>query len=379
MRPSSPRTRLSILGLAALALAAVASFSACSQPPLRVGFVGPLTGNSSAIGLGCRNGFLMALGEGQGAAPGTVPRLELMVKDDKNDPEACLQAFKDLKAAGCTIVVLGTPSQAASKAVPWAIDNGILVITPTVSSPIEGDGSRLYIRVNMPSSEYGKVLAQAAMARFRETKVGIIGDSRNSSYVDAVKGAFLSEYARLGGKASFDLSFDSSKGIPGSRLVAEIRSTGCDGLLAIAASTEVVLMAKALERDRLHVQFLLPPWPLTLDLIQNGGAAVEGAVAVSIADLEYRSAAGKAFESAYRSEYGEAPSFTAMFGWEAASVLRAALASGCPATPKALSDRIISIQDFDGLQGKIKFNADGKATRTMFFFKIEGGAFRLID
>jgi branched-chain amino acid transport system substrate-binding protein len=309
----------------------------------------------------------MALGDGEGAAPGAIPRLDLMVRDDKNDPEACLQAFKDLKASGCSVVVLGTPSQAATKAVPWAIENGILVITPTVSSPIEGDASRLYIRVNMPSSEYGKALAQAATERFHEMRVGIIGDSRNSSYVDAVKGVFLAEYARLGGTASFDLSFDSSKGIPGSDLVAEIRSKGCDGLLAIAASTEVVLMAKELERDRLHVQFLLPPWPLTLDLIQNGGAAVEGAVAVSIADL------------AYRSEYGEAPSFTAMFGWEAASVLRAALASSDSTTPKALSDRIIAIKDFDGLQGKIEFNADGKATRTMFLFKIEGGAFHRID
>ncbi len=219
----------------------------------------------------------------------------------------------------------------------------------------------------------------SAIERFHETRVGIIGDSRNSSYIDAVKGAFLAEYARLDGKASFDLTFDSSKGVPGSDLVAEVRSKGCDGLLAIAASTEVVLMAKELERARLHVQFLLPPWPLTIDLIQNGGAAVEGAVAVSIADLEYRSAAGKAFESAYRSEYGEAPSFTAMFGWEAASVLRAALVSGGPATPKTLSDRIIAIRGFDGLQGKIEFNTDGKATRTMFLFRIDGGVFRRID
>ena len=366
-------------GFAVLVVALTAVLAGCSRLPLRVGFVGPLTGGSSAIGLGCRNGFLMALGDGQGAAPGAIPPLELMVKDDRNDPDACLQAFKDLKAAGCEVVVLGTPSQAASKAVPWAIGNGILVITPTVSSPIEGDDSRLYIRVNMSSSEYGKALAHAAIERFHETRVGVIGDSRNMSYVSAVKQAFLSEYSRLGGRACFDLSFDSSRERPGSELVGEIRSKGCDALLAIAASTEVVLIAKELERARLHVQLLLPPWPLTLDLIQNGGAAVDGAVAVSIADLEYRSVAGKAFEAAYRSEYGEAPSFTAMFGWEASSVLRAALAAKGSTTPTALSDRIIDMGSFGGLQGKILFDATGKATRSLFLFKVEGGAFRRIE
>ncbi|MDA8410856.1 MAG: ABC transporter substrate-binding protein [Treponema sp.] len=354
-------------------------FAACTRPPVAIGFVGPLTGSSSAIGLGCRNGFLLALGAGLGAAPGSTPSLHLIVKDDKNDADTCLKAFQELKAQGCSIVVLGTPSQAATKAVPWAVANGILVITPTVSSHVEGDDSALFIRVNMPSADYGEVLARAAFERFHATKVGLIGDSRNSGYVQAVSAAFNAEYVHLGGKTSFDLTFDSSKDNPAAGLADRIRSTGCDGLFVITASSEAVVIAKELERARLHIQIFFPPWPLTPDLIQNGGAAVEGAVALSIADLEFRSPAGKAFENAYRTVYGEAPGFTAMFGWESAAILRKALAGPGPTAAVSIRDRIIAIGHFDGLQGPIDFNAKGSATRAMFLFRIENGAFRRLD
>ncbi|HUX36406.1 MAG TPA: ABC transporter substrate-binding protein [Rectinemataceae bacterium] len=356
-----------------------AVFAACSSSQSHVGFVGPLTGSSSAIGLGCRNGFLMAFGEGPGAAPGSIPALDLVVKDDMNDPAVCLRDMKELKASGCQAVILGTPSQAATEAVPWAVANGMLVITPTVSSPIRGDDSPLFIRVNMPSSEYGRALARTAVERFHVMRMGVVGDSRNSSYVDTVDKAFIDEYEGLGGKTSFVRSFDSAKEKPQEGLAAAIRSSSCEGLLVIAASTEVVLVAKELDRAGLHTQLFLPPWPLTLDLIRNGGTAVEGAVAVSIADLEFRSPAGKAFEAAYRDDHGEEPSFTAMFGWEAASILRAAIASGGRKTAMALRDRILALRSFDGLQGKIEFDSRGRATRTMFLFRIEGGSFKRID
>ncbi len=364
---------------AAALVAALVLLPSCAPPPLRIGFVGPLTGSSSAIGLGCRNGFLMAMGKGAVAAPGKLPKLELLAKDDKNDPELCLRAFQELRESGCKIVVLGTPSHAATKAVPWAVEHGMLVITPTISSPLEGDTSGLFLRGSLPSSAFGLALARAAVERFHAFKAGVIGDSRNASYVEALYQGFSEEYGRLGGRPSFLRFFDSSKGEPEAGLVAAIREKGSDALLVIAASGETVLIAKELERARLKVQLLLPPWPLTPDLINDGGAAVEGAFAASTADLSFGSQAGRAFGTAYREEYGEEPSFTAMFGYESGAILRAALATSRSAEPAALRDRILAIGHFDLPVGGISFDPGGKVTRTMFLFTIEDGAFKRIE
>lgn len=378
-RSSGARGAVDGLVVVLVGIALLLVLSGCAPASLKIGFVGPLSGSSSAIGQGCRDGFLMALGSGPGAAPGKLPALDFLIKDDLSDPDRGVAAVQELYAAGCRVLVLGTPSQAATKDVPWAVEHGMLVISPTVSSLVKGSDSPLFVRVNTSSENYGKALARIAVQRFKAMHAGVIGDSHNANYVNAVNESFALEYGRLGGTPAFVRSFDSSKEGPQSGLVDAIISTKADALLVITASTEAVLVAKELERADLHTQLLLPPWPLTLDLLRNGGRAVEGAVAVSIADFEFRTPAGKEFEGAFKARYGEEPSFTAMFGWEAAAILRAAIAAEGSRDASVLRDRIMTIGRFEGLQGPIEFSPAGIATRTMFTFRIEDGAFKRID
>jgi branched-chain amino acid transport system substrate-binding protein len=375
--PSSRAPRIGRL-LIALAACAAALATGCGRP-IKVAFVGPLTGPSSAVGLGGRNGFLLALGEGPGAVPGRAPRLELLVRDDANDPAACLAALRDLKAAGCSLVVLGATSHAGTGAVHWAMGNEVLVISPTISTIELAEGERLYVRVNTAAAEYGASIARVAWERFGKRRVGTVGDLRNMSYVQAVRDSFAAEYARLGGTAAFDKLFDSAAGKPAEGLAAAIRSSRCDGLFVIAASSDVVLIAKELEKAGAPAQLFLPPWPLTRDLVQNGGAALEGAVGVSIADLEYRTPEAKAFEAAYLGEHGEEPSFTAMFGYEAAAILKKALSVSKNASPRAVWDSIVRMSEFRGLQGGIKFNGRAEAEREMFLFQVRGGDFARLE
>ena len=378
MKGSGGRAGLGIrFGCCALAISFL--LPSCARQPLRIGFVGPLTGSSSAIGIGCRNGLLMALGRSPAAALGKIPVPDIIVMDDRNDSNACLEAFQTLKRSGCELVVLGTPSHAATLALPWAIANGMLVISPTVSSPLKGDDSGLFIRGSLPSSAFGEALARAAVGRFHDLRVGVIGDSRNASYVDALYKGFALEYGRLGGKVVFDRSFDSTSGEPKAGIAKLVRATACDGLLVIAGSTDAALISKELERSRTKVQLFLPPWPLTPDLIDNGGKAVEGAFAASTVDLSFSGAAGEAFAKAYFGEYGEKPSFTSMFGYESGAILRAALAAGSDYSPEAVKRRIHAIGSFRVLRGTIAFDAEGNVSRTMFLFTIKDGAFKRID
>jgi len=351
----------------------------CSRPALVIGFVGPLTGSSSAVGLGCRNGFLMAFGEVEKNGSRKNPVYELLVKDDANDPDTCLAAFKELKEEGCSTIVLGTTSNAASKALPWAMENGIFVISPTVSSFDASGGPQLFVRVNTASAEYGVRLAQIAREKYNIRKMGIIGDDRNKSYVKAVHDAFVSEYASLGGITGFSQFFDSMAQKPAADFIASLGKTGCDGVLIIAASTDVVLLVKELQKSGLAPQVFLPPWPFTLDLLHNGGTAVEGVVGISIADLGYASPAAKLFETNYLKEFGESPSFTAMFGYEASSILLRGIAAGSGFKPAEIRQAIINIGDFDGLQGAISFNEKAEADREMFLFTIRNGAFIRVE
>jgi len=362
-----------------LLLAAALCFSSCvAKKPVPVGFVGPLTGPSSAVGLGARNGFLLALGEGPSAAPGDFGRSRLIVKDDENDPDKCLDAFRELRAEGCGIVILATTSQAAAKAIPWAMKEGMLVLSPTVSNASFSGMDDLFIRINTSSEAYGTKLAKTAFGIYGKRRVGVIGDSANALYVDAEAGAYKAEFVRQGGEVPFVLGFRSAEGVPAARLIAELERTRADGLVAVTASTEAAMIAKQIEKAALGIRMFLPPWPLTLDLIKNGGKAVEGAVAVSIVDMEYRSKEGRAFHAGYLAEYGEEPSFTAMFGYEAAAVLRRALATAKVSDPETVKRKLIELREFLGLQGSISFDKNGDASRDLFLFVVEDGKFKRI-
>lgn len=377
MKPKN--ARISRSGLAFAACAAAALVLSCTAKPLPIGFIGPLSGPSSAVGLGGRNGFLLAFGDGPEAAPGKIGRTRLLVEDDENDQGKCLTAVQRLKDEGCRLIVLGSTSQAAQKAIPWALGAGMLVVSPTVSDPTFSGRDDLFFRVNESSDAYGKMLAETIYRRYGILNAGVIGDARNKTYATAVRDAFMEKYAAYGGRTAFNLQFDSAEGIPGEELEQQLAKTGTKTLVAITASAEAVKIAKRLEKDRTGIRLFLPPWPLTLDLIRNGGEAVEGTVAVSIADLEYRSATAKKFYDGYMAEYGEPPSFTAMFGWEGAAILRRALADAKTASAEAVKDRILKTGTFQGIQGNIVFDANGDASRDKFLFEIKKGKFVRVE
>jgi len=233
------------------------------------------------------------MGDGTGSAPGRIGATRLIVKDDENDMDKCLLAFQQLKAQGCRIIILATTSQAARKAIPWAMREEILVLSPTVSDPTISGLDDLFIRINSSSENYGTKLADVAFTSYGKRFVAVIGDSANELYTKAVVDSFSARFAGLGGKVPFALTYRSSQGIPAKGLLSELKRAGADGLLVVTASTEAALIAKFTEKAGLTIKLFMPPWPLTIDLLKNGGKAVEGAIAVSIADMEYRSAAGQ--------------------------------------------------------------------------------------
>jgi branched-chain amino acid transport system substrate-binding protein len=359
-------------------LLALVLASCLGRAPLPIGFIGPLTGHSSAVGVGARNGFLLALGKGPGAAPGKIGETRLLIKDDENDPDKCLEAMRQLKAEGCGLVILATTSQAAAKAIPWGIGQNILILSPTVSNTEFSGRDDLFIRINSSSDSYGVRLADVAFDGYGKRRMGIVGDLGNELYVRSVAGAFGREFRAKGGELLFDLEFHSDRGIPADELLARLKRTGADGLVILTASTEAAMIAKFMEKEEVRTGIFLPPWPLTIDLLNNGGKAVEGAIAVSVSDFEYRSEAGRAFHEGYLATYGEDPSFTAAFGYEASAILRRVLAMGGSPDPEAVKARLIGQRHFVGLQGSIDFDRNGDASRDLLLYAIEDGKFRRI-
>ncbi len=350
-------------------------FSSCTGAMVRVGYVGALTGPSSAVGLGARNGVLMALGDGPGSVSMRLPRFTLSIKDDGGDPYRCLSEVQALAQEGVRIIILCSTSQTAAFAIPWAISNGILVVSPTVSDPQFSGKDDLFLRVNESSDVYGRELAKLILSRYEYRSVGLLGDNRNEAYRKAVASSFKEAFSASDRAVCFDYAFDSRSGVSESELREMLDQDKPDALVIICASSEAVSIAKYVEKGAYALPLFFPPWPLTLDLLKTGGTAVEGGVGISIADLDFTIGNGRPFKKAYLEEYGEAPSFTSQFGWEAASILVAGLGLAKSGSPDAVKRAILKKGTFEGVQGAISFDQFGDASRTLYLFHIEDGHF----
>lgn len=96
-------------GLRVLALAAAAALAQLAQAqeavPLKIGVIGPVTGPSSDFGNPMVNGVRLAIDE-INAVGGYVGRpLQLVIKDDKGDPNAGLQGAQALAAEGVVATI----------------------------------------------------------------------------------------------------------------------------------------------------------------------------------------------------------------------------------------------------------------------------------
>src|SRR5512141_700268 len=79
---------------------------ACARgEPIRVGMVSGLTGRHSDLGISSRNGATLAISEINDAGGIAGRRLELVVRDDGQDPEHARRAVSELVHAGVVAMI----------------------------------------------------------------------------------------------------------------------------------------------------------------------------------------------------------------------------------------------------------------------------------
>jgi len=90
--------------------------------------------------------------------------------------------------------------------------------------------------------------------------------------------------------------------------------------------------------------------------------------------------AGKAWYDAYKAKYNSEPEVYAVYGYDAASVILAAIEKTCKVDRAAVRDAVFATKDFDGALGKWSFDANGDTSlTTMSGAQVTAGAFKFVS
>lgn len=368
------------IAIACFACLLSAGLFACREPdPVRIGFLGGLTGRASGLGASGRNGFLLAIEQANAAGGIAGRRLEAQVGDDQMDAGTAIAALQELFSKRVVAVIGPMTSQVAIAVVPEANRARVPMISPTVSTNQLSGLDDYFLRVYYSNSQAASMLAEHLATVRKSPRLAAIYDLSNRAYTEDWLRDFRGSYQKLGGEIISAVPFDSGSGTPFGTITDQALAKRPEGILLLANAVDSAMVAQQLAKRATGVQLYATGWSYTDDLLQLGGNSVEGLTIIRSADPENRTAENQNFARLYADRFREAPNFPAMHAYDATRMVIAALTAG-GSTGEPLKRALLSLPPQPGVQGSLAFDRFGDLlSPELHLAVIKKGAYRSLN
>ena len=181
-----------VLGLAACGKSAAPSGG--NDKVLKIGSLGPLTGNAAVYGTATKQGAEIAVEEIN--ALGGL-QLELNYQDDEGDPEKSVNAYNALKGDGMQVLVGATTTGACLAVAAETNADRIFQLTPSASSPDVTAGRDNVFQVCFTDPGQGQTAAKYIAENKLATKVAVLYNN-GDPYPTGIAQSFIAHAAELG-------------------------------------------------------------------------------------------------------------------------------------------------------------------------------------
>lgn len=364
--------------LPALALALCIFLTACGEePPLKIGFVGGMTGRVSDLGVAGRDGVILAV-EGQNHAGGIAGRMvELVARDDHQDADRARQAVRELLKEG-VIAIIGPMTSSMAVVIKPLIEEGQMVtISPTVKTDQLSAQDDFFLRVTPPLSSNARQLAIQAVNNLHLRKFAVIYDLSNRAFTETWLNYFKTALQEQGGEVVAEEDFTSDPSVHFLPIAERIVAKEPDGVLMLSNAIDTALLAQQFNKLGSRTPLFCSEWAFTTDLISFGGRAVEGMSSYHSFNANSEDPHYLEFKERFIQRFGYAPAFASVLAYDAASFLFAGLANN-PAR-EGLKGSLLALGSYRGLQSPFKVDRFGDVERRLFLTVVADGQFKVVD
>jgi branched-chain amino acid transport system substrate-binding protein len=359
-------------------LAALAVGGCGDDGPVRLGFLGGLTGRVGDLGQQGRNGALLAVEEANASGGIGGRRIELLVRDDRQDEATARQAVEELAKAGVVAVIGPMTSAMAVAIVPTVNERRLPTVSPTTSTNELTGRDDWFIRIYPASRDAGRQLAEHAYRHLGLRAMTVALDLGNRAHTESWLHVFRAAFEALGGRVAAAPTFNTADQETLRPVAQEIAASGGDGVLILANAFDTALICQHLRRFGYAGPVLTSEWSATDDLLTHGGAAVEGLSFLHTFDRDGRTPRYLTFRDAFRQRFNEEPGFAAVHAYDATRIVIEALRRG--ARDRAGLRRLILEQGtFRGLQVDLAIDRFGDVQRRLFMMTVHGGRFTAVE
>ncbi|WP_168734344.1 ABC transporter substrate-binding protein [Pseudothauera nasutitermitis] len=352
------------------------SLAGCAPPePVRIGFIGGLSGRVSDLASEGKDGALLAVEQANAAGGVNGRPVELLVRDDAQDPEVARQVTGELIQAGVQIIVGPMTSAVAEAIIPLANQAGVVLVSPTVTSTRFSGQDDHFFRVVSTTREYASAAALFLRRTRGAERAALILDQDNAAYTEDWARQFIQAFEASGGESLPVERFSSAREVSLMPQVTRMLDAKPDLVVIVAGSVDAARLAQMVRRRAPLISLLIGDWAATERFVELGGLAVEGLYAPQYFSRDDVSPRYRAFRREYEERFGVAPGFASVAGYDAARVALDALAL----PGGTLRERLKAQRVFDGVQQRIEFDEYGDAARPVRLTVVRSRRFVPID
>ena len=351
-----------------------------SEPVVKIGFVGPLTGDQAAQGVDMLNGGKLAVEEAlaQGLAlPGFRVKLEGL--DDARSPAQAVAVAKRLVADPAVVAVVGHLNSSCTKPASAVYHEArLLHVNPVSSNPeISRQGFDNFLRVCSTDDLQGPAGARFAVERLEAKRIFILDDM--TTYGRGLANEFEAAARRFGaevlghegitqGEKDFTPVLTKIKGLAPDLIY--FAGMFPEGALLIQQRHKLGIAAKFMGGDGLYE-------PTLIDLATP--QAAEGVCITSLGGDIRRVPSAAGFVQRYEQRFGHLGAYSG-YAYEATMLALEAVRRAGKADRAAVLAAGKQIKEYSGILGLHRFDERGDTTiRTIGIYRVRGGKFQFLE
>jgi branched-chain amino acid transport system substrate-binding protein len=354
-----------------LTVALLLSCGCSDKKPIKIGYLGSITGKHSDLGVAARDAAVLAVEQvnSQGGINGR--KLELIVRDDTLDPKVAEQMAGELVKEGVVAIVGPVASSMSKAALPVVEKAGIVMVSPTSSSNELSGKDDCFFRVMEPNAKFASQLAKSAL-KLGVKRMAVIYDTNNRPYTVDIFQIFREAFVKGGGTITSEVTFDSTQKPLFQPLVKQLGVSKADGVMMLANSVDSIVIAQQIRKEGSQAPILSGACGIAQrDLLQLAGKSADGLIFTLPVNSQSTAPAYTSFKEAFTKRYNYPPTFTAVLAYDATQLVLTSLRKNTDA--KSLRQTIKSTPSFDGLQGPIKLDEFGDPNRNLFVLRYREG------
>jgi branched-chain amino acid transport system substrate-binding protein len=345
---------------------------ASADETIKIGVVGPLTGQFAAVGQSQLNGAEMKTKEINAA--GGDYKIQLLSEDDASNCDQSVNATVKLLTKDRVAAILGAcNSPCALAMVPMTKRYKTPQFTFGVGTSITKQGSEWVFRVAVGAPGQTKALAEYTVEELGHKKIAVLysddeyGASMAEGFREALKGMGLEP-------AAYESYPRSDKDFSGQ--LAIVKKSGATALYSTGSYAASALIAKQAQQIGLELQLLGDTGNATPKYVELGGDAVEGAVIVEPFTPADPAQKIKDFVEKYREQYERDPDGWVAEMYDTVGMIHEAVRAAGKVDAQSIRDHVAAYTPgtgYKGILGEWYFDGEGNANFDLYKVKIKEG------